>query len=251
MKKVEAIVLRTIDYGESHKILTLLTATFGKIAVMARGAKRPASQLGSISQPFTYGSYLLIIGDRGMGTVSQAESIDSFRKIREDLFKTAYASYMMELVERFTEEREPSAGLFLLALTLLSYLADGKDPDILLRLAEIKMLDYAGIRPELFHCASCGRKVESAVRFSIIHGGPLCGDCQQSDERAIWIKPATLRLLQTFQAMDVRRLGEINVGEDVRRQMKTIMRQYYDEYSGAQLRTRAFLDQLHKYELDF
>ncbi|PWK08412.1 DNA repair protein RecO [Tumebacillus permanentifrigoris] len=251
MKKVDALVLRTIDYGESHKILTLLTPTYGKIAVMARGAKKPSSQLGSISQPFTYGTYLLMISERGMGTVAQADLIDSFRKIREDLFKTAYASYMMELIDRFTEEREPSAGIFLLALTLLSYLADDKDPEVLMRLTEVKMLDFAGIRPDLFHCANCGQPVETTIRFSIIKGGPLCSDCQASDERAIWIKPATLRLLQTFQAMDVRRLGEINVGEDVRRQMNKVLRQYYDEYSGVQLRTRAFLDQLHKYELDF
>ncbi|MBL0388345.1 DNA repair protein RecO [Tumebacillus sp. ITR2] len=251
MKKVEALVLRTIDYGENHKILTLLTDTFGKIAVMARGAKKPSSQLGSISQPFTYSSYLLIISERGMGTVAQAELIDSFRKIREDLFKTAYASYMMELIDRFTEEREPSAGLYLLALTLLSYLADGKDPEILTRLTEVKMLDVAGIRPELFHCANCGRDVESAIRFSVTNGGPLCGDCHSADQRAIWIKPATLRLLQVFQTMDVRRLGEINVGDDVRRQMNKVLREYYDEHSGVQLRTRTFLDQLHKYELDF
>jgi DNA repair protein RecO (recombination protein O) len=251
MKKVDAIVLRTLDYGESHQILTLLTATYGKIAVMARGAKKPSSQLRSISQPFTYGTYLLMLSERGMGTVAQAELIDSFRKIREDLFKTAYASYMMELVDRCSEEREPSAGLFLLALTLLSYLADGKDPEVLTRLTEVKMLDFAGIRPELFHCANCGRAIESSIRFSITLGGPLCGDCQPSDERAIWIKPATLRLLQTFQAMDVRRLGEINVGADVRRQMSKVLRQYLDEYSGVQLRTRAFLDQLHKYDLDF
>jgi DNA repair protein RecO (recombination protein O) len=65
----------------------------------------------------------------------------------------------------------------------------------------------------------------------------------------VWMKPSTLKLLQTFQGMDVRRIGQIRVSDDVKRQLNKILRQYLDEYSGVQLRSRAFLDQLHKYEL--
>ncbi|ASS76081.1 DNA repair protein RecO [Tumebacillus algifaecis] len=250
MKKVEAIVLRTVDYGESNKILTLLSDTHGKFGAMARGAKKPQSQLNSISQPFAYGMYMVAIGEgRGMGTIIQAELHESFRAIREDLFKAAYASYVVELADRFVEEREPSQGVFLLVLTMLTHLEDGKDPEILVRLCEMKMLDLAGIRPELHHCAHCYKPLMQAVRFSIIHGGPLCGDCHHSDERAIWIKPVTLKLLQTFQGMDVRRLGDIKVGNDVRLQLGKVMKQYIDEYSGVTFKSRTFLEQLHKYDL--
>lgn len=249
--KMEAIVLRTIDYGENNKILTLLTATFGKIAGLARGAKKPQSPLGAVSQPFTYGSYILHIGQgQGMGTIFQADLLDSFRPVREDLYKTAYASYVLELADRFTEEREPSQGMFLLVLTTLQHLKEGKDPEILARLMELNMLDVAGIRPDLHHCAHCYRPLEQSIRFSILHGGPLCGDCHHSDERAVWTKPATLKVLQNLQRLDVRRLGETRVSPDVKRQMNKIMRQYFDEYSGVHLRSRNFLEQLHKYELD-
>jgi DNA repair protein RecO (recombination protein O) len=250
MKKIEAIVLRTVDYGENNAIITLLSPQTGKIAAMARGAKKPNSPLRAVSQPFTYGSYLLTLGPVGMGTVVQAELIDGFRSVREDLFKAAYASYFVEMADRFSEEREPSQGLFLLILTMLTYLAGGKDPEVLARLCEVKMLDWIGIRPELYHCAHCFRPVEKAIRFSVRHGGPLCENCHPADERAVWIKPITLKLLQTFQRMDVRRLGETRLGPDVRRQLGKVLRQYYDEYSGVALRSRAFLDQLHKYDFE-
>lgn len=250
MKKVEGIVLRTIDYGENHKILTVLTVHYGKIAMLARGAKKPHSQLGAVSQPFTYGMYVLMIGEKGMGTLTQGEVIDSYRDVRVDLVKAAHASYFCELVDRFTEEREPSHGLFLLLDTQLKYLATGKDPDVLARLFEVKMLDIAGIRPDLHHCAACYRPLDASIRFSILHGGPLCSDCHGADERAVWIKPVTLKLLQTFQQMDVRRLGEVNVSPTVKRQLGKVLRQYMDEYAGVQLRSRAFLDQLQKFELD-
>jgi len=250
MKKVEGIVLRTVDYGENNKIITLLSAHYGKVAVMARGARKPQSPLRAVSQPFTYGSYLLMIGDKGMGTAAQAEVLDSFREIREDLIKSAYAAYLAELADRFTEEREPSQGMFLLLHTLFTYIADGKDPEVLARLCEVKVLDLAGIRPELHQCAHCGRPLQTSIRFSLALGGPLCGECHGADERAVWMKPVTLKLLQTFQMMDVRRLGEISVGPDVKRQLNKVLRGYLDEYSGVQLRSRSFLEQLHKYELE-
>jgi DNA repair protein RecO (recombination protein O) len=132
---------------------------------------------------------------------------------------------------------------------MFTYLAGDKDPEVLARLFEVKMLDLAGIQPDLTHCAHCYQPLESAIRFSIMHGGPLCGNCHGSDERAVWIKPVTLKILHTFQRIDVRRLGEVRIGPDVKSQLGKVLRQYYDEYSGIQLRSRAFLDQLHKYEL--
>ncbi|HEU4965514.1 MAG TPA: DNA repair protein RecO [Bacilli bacterium] len=247
--KMEAIVLRTVDYGENNKILTLLTLQLGKIAALARGAKKPQSPLSAISQPFTYGSYIIQIGaTQGMGTIYTADLLDSFRPIREDLYKTAYASYILELVDKFVEDREPSQGLYLLVLTTLQHLKEGKDPEIVARLVELNLLEVAGLRPELYQCAHCYRPLESSIRFSILHGGPLCGDCHAADERAVWMKPVTLRLLQTLQRLDIRRLGETRVGPDVKRQLNKILRLYVDEFSGVHVRSRNFLDQLHKYE---
>ena len=95
LNKWEGIILRSIPYGESNKIVTLYSREAGKLTAMARGAKKPASRLASITQPFTHGSFLIRTG-RGMGTLEQGEPIDSMRHIREDLEATAYASYIVE-----------------------------------------------------------------------------------------------------------------------------------------------------------
>lgn len=102
--KSEGIVLRTTDYGETNKIVTLLTREHGKIGVMARGAKKSNSRLSAISQPFLYGTFL-IQSSTGLGTLQQGEMIESMRTIREDLFLTAYAAYMTELLDKGTEEK--------------------------------------------------------------------------------------------------------------------------------------------------
>ena len=87
--KCEGIVIRTVDYGESAKIVTVYTKEIGKITLMARGAKKPLSKLTGITQMFHHGIYLFHAGS-GMGTLQQGESIRRYRKIHEDIFLTAY-----------------------------------------------------------------------------------------------------------------------------------------------------------------
>ena len=107
LNKWEGIIIRSIPYGESNSIVTLYTREAGKVTAMARGAKKPASRLAAVTQLFTHGSFLIRTG-RGMGTLEQGEPIDSMRHIREDLEATAYASYIVEIVDRLTEDNERS-----------------------------------------------------------------------------------------------------------------------------------------------
>ncbi|GIM44749.1 DNA repair protein RecO [Collibacillus ludicampi] len=249
MYKTEAIVLRGIDYGETNKIVTLLTRDFGKLSVMAGGAKKPQSRLTAASQPFTHGHWILYGGGKGMLRASQAEVIESFRSIREDLYKTAYTAYVMELTERFVEEREPSQGLFFLVLNMLHQIAAGKDAEILIRIFEIKMLRVAGIEPDLLHCTHCRKEISLAVRFSIRLAGPLCESCHDADPQAIWMKPAVFKLMRLFQMIDISRIGTISVQDEVKRQLASVIRQYYDEYTGVTLKSRHFLEQMDRYKL--
>ena len=78
LQKCEGIVIRTTDYGETNKIVTLYTREWGKIGVMARGAKKPNSRLSAITQLFTYGYFLLQNG-RGLGSMQQGEIITPLR----------------------------------------------------------------------------------------------------------------------------------------------------------------------------
>lgn len=160
--KSEGIVLRTTDYGETNKIVTLLTREHGKIGVMARGAKKSNSRLSAISQPFLYGTFL-IQSSTGLGTLQQGEMMESMRTIREDLFLTAYAAYMTELLDKGTEEKKPNPYLFELLLQSLRHLNEGTDADIILFIVEVKMLSVMGLKPELDQCVHCGQKKGSSI----------------------------------------------------------------------------------------
>ncbi|MFB4164889.1 DNA repair protein RecO [Alteribacillus sp. JSM 102045] len=247
LEKAEGIVLRTIAYGETNLILRLYTREAGKISVMARGAKKPKNRLSAAAQPFVYGMYLYYKAS-GMSTLNQGDSIDSFRLIRNDIVKTSYASYMAEMLDKLTEEKERNPYLFELFLQLLQKMNDDNDPEVLTRIFETKMTAQAGIKPELDRCVWC-KRTEGTFSFSVKEAGFLCEVCKTIDEYRLDIQPKTVQLLRTFFYMDIQRLGEISLKKKTKDEIKQVLDTYYNEYSGVTLKSKRFLEQMEKWDL--
>lgn len=244
--KWEGIVIRSVDYGESSKVVTLFTRENGKLAIMARGAKKTKSRLAAVSQLFSHGYYLCKAGPgSGMPDLSQGDVMESFRDLRQSLDATAYAAYIAELLDRLTHEREPNPYLFQLLAHTLRHLDEGRDAEILCRIFETKMLMVAGISPQLSACANCGAERESYA-ISVSQGGLLCPVCLPSDPYAIAVTPSTWKLLRLFQVFDLERLGEIEVKAATRNQLKHVLRSFMDEHLDLRLKSRAFLEQLER-----
>lgn len=243
-QRTEGIVIRTIDYGETNKIVTLYTREFGKIGMVARGAKKPKSRLTAISQLFIYGNFLFQKGT-GLGTLQQGEIINSFKEVRNDLFRASYASYIVELTDKLTEEKERNPFLFELLFQTLSFLNEEMDPEILTRIYEVKMLQVAGIAPQLNCCVSCGA-TEGNFSFSFTEGGFLCQTCKHSDAHVLEISSSTVKLLRLFYHLDMKRIGTISVREETKQELKNVLHTYYEQYSGLMLKSKRFLEQLEK-----
>lgn len=244
--KWEGIVIRSVDYGESSKVVTLFTREHGKIGVMARGAKKAKSRLAAVSQLFTHGYFMCKTGPgSGMPDLSQGEMIEAYRDLRQNLIHTAYAAYMAELLDRLTHEREPNPYLFQLLALTFRYLDEGKDAEILCRIFESKMLIVGGIRPQLHACAHCGSEREPYA-ISVTQGGLLCPNCQPSDPYAITVAAGTWKLLRLFQLFDLERLGDIDVKPATRSQLRHVLRSFFDEHLDLRLKSRSFLDQVEK-----
>ncbi|MFB5662098.1 DNA repair protein RecO [Alteribacillus sp. HJP-4] len=247
LEKAEGIVLRTIAYGESNVIVTLFTREAGKIAVMARGAKKPKNRLSSSAQPFVYGMFLYFKGT-GMATLNQGDPIDAFRVLRTDLTKTAYASYMTELLDKLTNDRERNPFLFELLLQLFKRMNEDADPEVLTRIFETKMTKVAGIKPELDRCTNC-RNLKGTFSFSVKEAGFLCHLCSEIDPYRFEADQKTIQLLRTFFYMDIMRLGKIKLSQSIKLQLKQILDSYYDEYSGLHLKSKRFIEQMEKWDL--
>lgn len=248
LQKGEGIVIRMVDYGESNKIVTVFTREFGKVAFMARGAKKPRSSLSSVTQLFTYGHYMYLTG-KGLGTLRQGEVVDAFRGLHEDIYRTAYAAYIAELLDRLTDEKTPNPFLFELLYQSVHYIDEGVDPEVISFIFETKMLDVAGIRPQLEMCANCGRN-EGPFVFSVKDGGLLCPRCASIDPRHLKLSETSVKLLRLFVNMDMKRLGKVSLKPETKKELKTALSAYYEEYSGLKLKSKRFLDQMERMESD-
>lgn len=244
--KAEGIVIRTHDYGEAHKVVVLFTREHGKVALMARGVKRTKSRLSGVTQLLTHGHYLYFMG-AGMGTLNQGETLHSHHPIRQDILLMSYAAYIVELLNRLTEDKEANPFLFRLLDKTLTFLEAGKDADILCRIFETKLLSVAGYRPELNRCVHCGEE-DKPYSFSVSLGGLLCLDCRSHDRQALAISQASVRLLRTFLHMDIERLGTIRVKEETKDQLERVMHDYTDYHTDLNLKSREFLKQMKELE---
>lgn len=242
LSKWEGIVLRTISYGETNKIVTLFTEEAGKVTAMARGAKKPRSKLSAVTQPFTFGHYLIRQG-RGMGTISQGETILSMRHLRENLEATAYASYIVEIVDRLVEQSTPSTGIYGLLSDALKAINEEHQPEVITLFVEWKMLQVAGIHVTLHECSSCGA-TDGEFGFSFQEVGFICHRCFHRDRNVIRLAPTHIRLIRMFATVPIHQIGDISLKQDTITLFSKIVRTLYDEQTGIYFKSRKFLETL-------
>ena len=250
----EGIVLRTIAYGESHVIVTLLTPA-GRVAVLARGAKKPQSRLRASTQLLTRGMYS-ITQHTGMGTLGQAEVLDTYRGVRENLEMAAYAAYFCELTDAAAEDRpHGSQNLYQQFSGAIHRLQDGKDsPQVVARVWETKVLRMVGASPVWDLCVRCGQPLSGVVNYRSKVGGFLCVQCtEKTDQEGLGkgffsTLPATLsQVLARFADTPWERLGSIHLKSENLRRLDQILRVQLTDYAGISLRSRRVLDSLEEF----
>lgn len=243
--RVEGIVIRSMDYGENHKIVTLLTNESGKAGVLIRGAKKVRSKHASLSQPFTYGEFLFFRGNSGLGTLNHGEIIQSHHDLRMDLDLAAYASYAAELTDRSLQDDEAGSYHFEQLKACLAALQEGKNPAIVLNLYEMRILIMSGYAPVLEECVNCGNRV-GPFKLLPYAGGIICSRCTSGSAPAMPVSDNALKLLKLFSKLDMRRLGNISVSDHTRAEINQCMSGLMEAQLGLRLKSKIFLDQLGK-----
>ncbi|MCJ1717469.1 DNA repair protein RecO [Listeria ivanovii] len=246
MEKCEGIVIRQTSYRESDKIVRMYTREFGKIGVVARGAKKTKSRLAAVTQLFTSGYFTFFCGN-GLGTLQQGEVIENFSSIQQDIFMTAYATYVCELLDKATEERQPNPYLYELTFQILRNIDEGYDPQILTQIFEMKMLPVLGLYPTMDKCAICG-ETTGHFDFSTGSNGIICHRCYDKDRYRMHLPENVVKLLRLFFIFQLDRLGNIDVKPKTKEWLQKAIDTYYDEYSGLYLKSRKFLRDMDKWE---
>ena len=182
--KTEAVVLRSMRYGEADRILHLYTPHRGRVGAIAKGVRRARSRFGGRLEPFFRLQIELHEGRGELLTVTGAQTVDAHARLRGDARALDAAARACDAVGRLFETSEPHPGVFNLLcrqLALLDELAgDARRPSSGRAAAlafRLKLLLAAGLAPQLGACASCGER-EHLVGFSGAAGGVVCVACE-------------------------------------------------------------------------
>ena len=242
--QTEAIVIKKSRFGEIDRLVTLYTPDYGKIIAIAKGAMRPKSKLGGNLELLTHTLVLLARG-RNLDIITQAQTIDNFMALRENLYLISCSFYISELLDAFTEENAEDKQLFELILITLQELSNGKDVEQVLHYFELHLLEHLGYKPRLDRCVSCGRELLPEVNyFSPVQGGTLCRECGDPDVSAHILSLNSLKVLRYWQICACTSASRVKLSPELSKELKMIMRSYIKYILEKQLKSLAWLDEL-------
>lgn len=210
------LVLRSVDYKEADKILTVLTAQNGLMTVKARGCRRRNSPLAASAQLFVY-SRMNLFEYRDYYTVQEASVLDQFLGVREDVVKLSLAAYFAEVAQSVAVEGEANADLLSLTLNSLYALDRLDKPLELVRAAfALRCMAIAGYAPLLDACAVCGLPQPAEPRLHLQEGVLHCRDCKDGagPGRSVALTPEMLSAARHIAYGEAKRLFSFRLPPD-------------------------------------
>lgn len=240
--RVEAVVLRHADWGEADRLLTFFTREHGKLRALAKGARKLLSRKAGHLEPFTHVTVQLARG-RELPIVSQVETLEAYLPIREDLVRTGYAAYVLELLDRFTYAEEGnSPAIFRILTETLARIASEPDGWRAVRYYEMRLLDFLGFRPKLFECANCGTEIQPVDQFfSPAAGGVICPACGNGLPGLWRVEVETLKYLRHFQRSSYAGAARAQPDAESQKQVEALMQGFFTYLLERELLTPGFL----------
>jgi DNA repair protein RecO (recombination protein O) len=242
--RVEAVVLRRIDFGEADRVLVLFTRERGKLPVVAKGVRRISSRMAGHLELFTQSELQLAKG-ANLDVVTQAETRNPFRAVREDLTRTSTAYLIAELTDALTEEALEQPELYDLLTATCRALCTTDDPRLLAVHFQVQLLDLAGFRPVLMQCVVCHIDlIPGKNAFSAFVGGALCPRCGPGEPSARPIDSDVLKVLRNLQRAGLPGSAHFRVPEVTMREVERILRDLVERHTERRLRTPELLARL-------
>jgi len=242
--RVEGIIIKRTDFSEADRILTVFTKDHGKISVLAKGVKKVTSKKAGHVDLLNH-SLLVLAEGRNLNVLTEAETVDPFRGIKEDLGKSGLGYYIAEFINEFLGEEQANYSLFRLMLMALSYL-DGADEDrapLLVRAFELKALGELGFAPEMRRCARCGGPLSwgGGNGFSPSLGGVVCGQCIADGFPA---GKAVLGVLRGLAEESWHKINRMKIEREEREKAGELLRMYVEYLLEKRLKSTDLLEKL-------
>ncbi|MCR5261944.1 MAG: DNA repair protein RecO [Candidatus Gastranaerophilales bacterium] len=243
-----AINLKSYDYGEADKIVMMYSKDKGLIRCLAKGSKKPNGKLCGRMDMFVANNLLLTKG-KSMDTVSQAEIVNSFFRIRQNTEKMFYSIYCAETIKNFGEENDENSDvIYDIFYSVLDRISNSTtEVEIILAAIrfQLKIMQVLGYNPEFNVCNVCREKIgDNYSKFSFEHGGLICLNHKTSDEKLLRIHPKIKDFLKTLQETDFNILTDYDKLANVRvsKPCFDILKEYIEHCSPKKFKSTKVLE---------
>ncbi len=247
--RTEALILKRRDFGESDRLLTLLTPQHGRRDAIAKGARKAISPRTGHVELFTRADLLLSRG-RELDIVAQAQMLDPFLPLREDLQRGAYAAYVAELLLRLLAEGddEGDTRFFEAVAAAFTHLSEPEcDPRLAVRYFELHLLDLAGFRPELNQCVVTQEAIEPQDQyFSYAEGGVVSPRGVTHLSGSTHLPVRTLKLLRHMQRSPYSHVRSLTLAEPLHLDLERVMLGYITYLLERRLQSVDFIRRLRR-----
>lgn len=235
---VHGIVVSNTPYKENSKIINIFTKEKGIIGCISKGCKSLKSKLRLPSEKFAYGTFHLYYKENGLSTLIDGDITDYFFNIKNDLLKISYLTYICELsVSAYKESM--SDEIFPLMESSILKIEEGYNSKIITNILELQYLNYLGINLDLDDCVVCGNS--KVVTLSLSKGGYVCAKHRTNEPI---ISEKVMKLLRLYYYVDISKISNLDIDENISNEISRIIDLYYDEYSGIYIKSKKMLKDL-------
>ncbi|VAV83000.1 DNA recombination and repair protein RecO [hydrothermal vent metagenome] len=272
--KTDGVILKSIDYGDSDRIITFYSKGSGKHSAIAKGARRSKRRFVGNIDPLCYSRLNLFYnGKSDLLRIDDASLIDGFPLIKADIESYGSACYVVELAGEMTEEAESNPLVFAIIVGFLRIfdklgagdtsstgsvggatgIADAAltgDREVLLRFFEVKLLAALGYLPHLDGCVVCRDEIgedgnaDMRLYFDSDKGGVVCACCVPGFTSAIPVSAGTARFLSTASKLTMDKLLRLTPGRNFIDEGDRVMSSFIRYQLGKELKSRKFMDKM-------
>ncbi len=222
-----SIILKNRDLRESDQLLTIFSEKEGKITAVAKGVKKAKSSLRGCVQPFCH-SLLFLNRGRDMDLITQGKIIDFFGNSREDIHRTLYSMYIMELLDKSLLERAPLPNLYATLVEIMELINEQGLNLMLVRYFESWLLVNLGYKPVMDQCVLCGSLKLSDFKFSLSEGGLLCSSCRGAGDSVIVLGGESVAIIKLLCEGKLQTVQRVKASPIAMQQVEFFLERYLE-----------------------
>lgn len=236
--KIKGIVINEKPYGETSKILFIITKEFGVISVLSKGCKRLKNKLRNCSSIFCYANFDIVYKENKLSILVDGEILNNFNNIKKDIEKLSYLNFITDLTNGVVKQNDDKR-IFDIFLSAILKINDGFDSLVITNILEVKYLSFLGVSPKLDGCVICGNK--NVVSLSSYKGGFVCINHLDND---YIVSSKTIKLIRMLLYVDISKITKLDVSNEVKNEINNFLNDYYDRYTGLYLKSKKFLKKI-------